>query len=469
MTTEPLEDPEANSSSADVLPKPSSDDNAHENAADLPGESEGPDSLPDDVPPGDIYKALQQDVDQASDEKNIAAEQDEEQAFIQMDTFMRQDEDQASMQINTIIEQDEDQASMLTATLVGQDEDQASRQMDTSTGQAVEPAISMATATSGVKDESPDTASQSQDNPKEITSLLSQDSGVLQMFVGFQSPVWDRLAENNRTSWSRTVSPSDSQTQEQTLGRPDVPEGQPEKAPNAGVPSAPPEYVQPSVGATDPSPSDTSGPDPEPRTPTNSAEQEAEGAKDLNPESKARSPGQTSEDLAAASTIPQASPVPGSPAGSPPPSPDSYQVALGRNLLDPNLYRPDVENDYMRSMTSLLGCGEDSISSLTDILVWSDTATQMGVAMGILASGCRSPADRLQEEGPRLRSVASLFRSARSAFSSGVMSGTGSALRSVTHLLESVERRTMEGIHSAMHFLTHHFTSRWARTGSNGD
>ncbi|XP_052048019.1 testis-expressed protein 44 [Apodemus sylvaticus] len=500
MTTEPLEDPEASSSSAHDLPQASSDNKADENSADVPGESEEPDSLPDDDPPGDIAIALsEQDVDEASVAETIATEHDEEQAFVHIDTFLKQDEDlaskpratipekdvdQVSVQITTIIEQGKDQASMQTATLMGQDEDQASMQIptsvgqekdqasaqtDSSIGQEVEPDISMATATSGVKDESPDTPSQSQDNSEEITSLLPQDPGILQVFVGFQNPVWDRLAENNRTSRSRTVSPSDSQTQEKTPGKPVGPEGQPEIAPNADVPSVLPEDVQPSEGATDPPPSDTSDPDPEPSTTTKAAHQEAGGGNTLNSESKARPPGPTSEDLAADSGNPQAPPVSNSPGDCPPPSPYSRQVALGRNLLDPNLYRPEVENDYMRSMTSLLGCGESSISSLTDILVWSDTATRMGVAVGILASGCSSPADRLQDEGPRLRTVASLLRSARSAFSSGVMSGTGSALRSVTHLLESVERRTMESIRSAMRYLAHHFTSRWARTGPNGD
>lgn len=501
MTTEPLEDPEASSSSAHDLPEASSDNKADENSADLPGESEGPDSLPDDDPPGDIAIALsEQDVDEASAAEAIDTEHDEEQAFVHIDTFLKQSEDledlafkqttiipekkvdPVSLQITTVIEQDKNQASMQTATSMGQDEDQASMQIPTSVGQEkdqasaetdtsieqeVEPAISLAAATSGVKDESPDTPSQSQDNSEEITSLLPQDPGILQVFVGFQNPVWDRLAENNRTSRSRTVSPSDSQTQEKTPGKPIVPEGQPEIAPIADVPSVLPEDVQPSVGATDPPPSDTSGPDPEPSTPTKSADQEAEGDKALNSDRKARPPGPTSEDLASDSGNPQAPPVSNSPEDCPPPSADSRQV--GRNLLNPNLYRPEVENDYMRSMTSLLGCGENSISSLTDILVWSDTATRMGVAVGILASGCSSPADRLQDEGPRLRTVASLLRSARSAFSSGVMSGTGSALRSVTHLLESVERRTMEGIRSAMRYLTHHFTPRWARTGPSGD
>ncbi|EDL75588.1 similar to hypothetical protein MGC35154 [Rattus norvegicus] len=436
MTTEPLEDPEANSNFVHGLPEASLGNKADENSEDLPGPSEGLDPLPDEVPPEDIVEArAEEDVDQASEANIIATEQDEEQA---------------SMQI---------------ATSMGQNKDRASMQTDTSTGRDAEPATSMTTSTSGVKEEIPGTPNPSQENLEELTSLLPQDPGILQMFVGFQNPVWDRLAENNRTSRSRTVSPSDSQTQEKTSGKSTVSEGQLEIASNADVPSVLPEDVQTSAGATDPPPSDTTGPEPEP---TKSADQEAEDFKALNPESKVRSPKSTSEDLAADSGTPQAPPSPNSPADSPPPSPDSYQVSLGRSRLDPSLYGPEVENDYMRSMTSLLCGGEGSISSLTDILVWSDTATRMGVAMGILASGRSSPADRLQDEGPRLRTVASLFRSARSAFSSGVMAGTSSVLRSVTHLLESVERHTMEGIRSTMRYLNH-FTLRWARTGSNSD
>ncbi|XP_052606486.1 testis-expressed protein 44 [Peromyscus californicus insignis] len=528
MTTGPLEEAEATSRPVYDLPKASVGSEADDNSENLPGKSHSPDFLPDDEPPADVTVALaeEQDVDPASVATTFAAEQDEDPISIDADTFMGQDEDQASLQtatsteqyvdqvstqitaligqdedqasvktatsteqyvdqvftqITTVIGQDEDQASVKTATSTEQDEDQASvktatsmeqyvdqasMQMATSIGQDVETAISMDISTSGDK-ESPDAPSHSQENPEEITSLLPQEQGILQMFVGFQNPVWDRLAENNRASRSRTVSPSDSQHQEKTPGKPSVPEGLPEIAPNADVPSALLEDVQPSVGATDPSTLDTSSPDLEP-TDTESAEQEAEGFRALNPESKVRAPGATREDLADDSTI-LPSPSLSSPAGSPPPSPDPCHVALGRNLLDLSLYRSDVENDYMRSMTSLLGGGEGSISSLADILVWSDTATGMGLAVGFLASGHSSPADRLRDEGPSLRTVSSILGSARSAFSSGLVAGTGSALRSVTHLLESVERRTAEGIRSAMRYLVSHFTPRWARTAPNSD
>nr|XP_042115688.1 testis-expressed protein 44 isoform X2 [Peromyscus maniculatus bairdii] len=515
MTTGPLEEAEATSRPAYDLPEASVGSEAEESSENLPGKSHSPDYLPDDEPPSGITATLpeEQDVDPASVATTFTAEQDEDPVSIDANTFVGQDEDQASLQTATSVEQyvdqvstqitavngqdedqvstqitavngqdedqvskqittvngqDEDQVSTPIATSTGQDGNQASMQMATSIGQDVETAISMDISTSGDKEESPDAPSHNQEHPEEITSLLPQEPGILQVFVGFQNPVWDRLAENNRASRSRTVSPSDSQHQEKTPGKPCVPEGQPEIAPNADLPSALPEDAQPSAGATDPSTVDTSSPDLEP-TGTKSAEQEAGGFRALNPESKARPPGATREDLADDSTVLQTPPSLSSPAGGPPPSPDPCHVALGRNLLDPSLYRSDVENDYMRSMTSLLGGGEGSISSLADILVWSDTATGMGLAVGFLASGHSSPADRLHDEGPSLRTVSSILGSARSAFSSGLVAGTGSALRSVTHLLESVERRTAEGIRSAMRYLVNHFTSRLARTAPNGD
>ncbi|XP_012977561.2 testis-expressed protein 44 [Mesocricetus auratus] len=495
MITEPLEEAEATSKPVYDLPEASVGNEADDNSAVIHGESQSPDYLPDDGPPVESTSTIseEKDVDQASESTITATERDEDQISIKTDTFTEQDEDQASMQsasskeqyvdqvstktatlvgpdkdqasvqIATSMGQDEDQESKTIATSMGQDGNQASMQMTTSPGQDVKTAISMDLSTSGDKDESPDAPSHNQENPEESPSLLSQNQGVLQMFVGFQNPVWDRLAENHRRS--RTVSPSDSQSQEKIAGKLSVPEGQPETAPSADIPSAPPEDVQPSEGAADSS-LDTSSPDQERMGITKSAEQEAEGFQASNPESKAPVP--TGEDLADNSrTVQTPPPSPSSPGGSPPPSPDPHHISLDRNLLDPSLYRPDVENDYMRSMTSLLGGGEGSISSLADILVWSDTATGMGLALGLLASDHSSPADRLHDEGPSLRTVSSLLGSARSAFSSGLVAGTGSALRSVTHLLESVERRTVEGIRSAVRYLANHLTPRWARTGPN--
>ncbi|CAH6791881.1 testis-expressed protein 44 [Phodopus roborovskii] len=482
MTTETLGEAEATSKPVYDLPEAS--------VGNETGEPQSPDCPPDDGPPVDSVTAFteEKNVNQASVTTTIATEQDEvetvtfpvqdEQAYMQsatsveqyvdqvttkIATLIRPDKDQASMKITTFMGQDEDQESKPIATSMGQDGNQVSMQMATSTGQDVETATSVDMSTSGNKDGSPDASGHNQENPEEATSLLPQNSGTLQAFVGFQNPVWDRLAENNRASRSRMVSPSDSQNQEKPAGKPSVPEVQPETSPNTDIPSAPPEDAQPSVGAADPSTLDTSSPDQECVEITKPAEQETEGFKASNPESKATPPVPTREDEADNSRILQTpAPSPSSPGGSAPPSPDSCRMPLGRNLLDPSLYRPDVENDYMRSMTSLLGGGEGSISSLADILVWSDTATGMGLAMGFLASGHSSPADRLHDEGPSLRTVSSLLGSARSAFSSGLVAGTGSALRSVTHILESVERRTMEGIRSAVRYLASHFTPRWA-------
>ncbi|XP_055472247.1 testis-expressed protein 44 [Psammomys obesus] len=424
MTTEPLGEAKANNRPAHDLSEAALNNHASENSTDLPGESETPGILPDDGLPLDLTAKLseEEDVDRASVAATIATEQD-----------------------------DDDPVSDPTAAFMGQDDDQA-----ISIEQDVEPVSPMPTPRD--REESPDAPRRPQESPEEeeITSLLSQDPGMLQMFVGFQNPVWDRLAENNRASWSRTVSPSDSQSQEKTPGKPEM-------ATNAEAPPVLPDSVQTSTEDPDPPTLDISGPDQQPTSSTKSVEQEAEGLEALNPESKDISPEQTD------SRIPQTPLSPGSPAGSVPPSPEPSQEALGRSRLDPSLYRPNVENDYMRSMTSLLGGGEGSISSLTDILVWSDTARGMGMALGFLTLGRSSPAERLQDEGPSLRTVSSLLGHARSAFSSGLAAGTGSALRSVSHLLESVERRTVEGIRSTVRYLANHLTQRWARTSPSSD
>ncbi|EGW00586.1 testis-expressed protein 44 [Cricetulus griseus] len=492
MITEPWHEAEATSKPVYDLSEASVDSEADDYSADLPGEFQNSDY---NGPPVESTTTLaeEKDVNQASVTTTIVTEQDEDQISTEKDTFTEQvkdrasiqnatsmeqhvdrestkiatligpETDQASTQITSSMGQDEAQESKPITTSVGVDRNQASMQMATSIRQDVETAISMDMSNSGDKDENPDSPSHNQENPEEVTSLLSQGPVVPQMFVGFQNPVWDRLAENNRASRSRTVSASDSQNLEKTAEKLSVPEGEPETA-------APSEDGQSSVGAADATTLDTSSPDQESMGITKCAEQEAEGVKASNPKSKARSQVLTREDLSNnSSTLQTSPPSPSSPAGSAPPSPDPSHTSQGRTLLDPSLYRPDVENDYMRSMTSLLGGGEGSISSLADILVWSDTATGMGLAVGFLASGRSSPADRLHDEGPSLHTVSSLLGSARSAFSSGLVAGTGSALRSVTHLLESVERRTVEGIRSAMRYLANHFTPRWSRAGPSSD
>lgn len=101
-----------------------------------------------------------------------------------------------------------------------------------------------------------------------------------------------------------------------------------------------------------------------------------------------------------------------------PASPGPGLAAVERRPLDSTA----SENNYMRSMTSLLGGGEGSISSLADILVWSDTA--MGMATGTLASGHGSVTDLLHNTGPSLHSISSILGSASSASSSGLAVGT---------------------------------------------
>uniref|UniRef100_A0A8C0TPV8 Uncharacterized protein n=1 Tax=Canis lupus familiaris TaxID=9615 RepID=A0A8C0TPV8_CANLF len=90
------------------------------------------------------------------------------------------------------------------------------------------------------------------------------------------------------------------------------------------------------------------------------------------------------------------------PGGSGPPSPGPQEVALGGRSLDSSLCMANEEDSYMRSMTSLLGGGEGSISSLADVLVWSETT--VGMASALLASGHSSVTDLLHSPGPSLRS-----------------------------------------------------------------
>ncbi|XP_002917493.1 testis-expressed protein 44 [Ailuropoda melanoleuca] len=159
----------------------------------------------------------------------------------------------------------------------------------------------------------------------------------------------------------------------------------------------------------------------------------------------------------------QAQQFPPSPGGSAPPSPGPQEVAGERRSLDSRLYEAD-ENTYMRSMTSLLGGGEGTISSLADVLVWSEITT--GMATAFLASGHSSVTDLLHSTGPSLRSISSILGS---TFSSGPMAGTSSALRSVTHMLERVEQRTVEGVRSAVRYLTSHLLPSQAHDGPNSD
>ncbi|XP_021546038.1 testis-expressed protein 44 [Neomonachus schauinslandi] len=201
---------------------------------------------------------------------------------------------------------------------------------------------------------------------------------------------------------------------------------------------------------------------------TETVEEGPEGPEALNADTEAL-PGAgsrrvTAGDLEDRSGDPQAQQLPPSPGGSTPPSPGPQEAALGRRSLDSRLYEAKEENTYMRSMTSLLGGGGGSISSLADVLVWSETT--MGMATALLASGHSSVTDLLHSTGPSLRSVSSILGS---TFSSGLMAGTSSALRSVTHVLERVEQRTVEGVRSAMRFLTSHLLPGQAHAGPNSE
>ncbi|XP_002712496.3 testis-expressed protein 44 [Oryctolagus cuniculus] len=305
---------------------------------------------------------------------------------------------------------------------------------------------SQATSPSGDKDKKGAAPGDGQE-PAQVTSLLPQEPGALQVPGSPQSPAWDQLPEDRRAAWSPAVWTSDTQGEERTPQTASV-LGQLEPAaatPGAKAPSAPDADAQPL---------------------------QANSPKAFDPDSGALLASESQlvmeEDSTDSSRDLQFQSFPPSPGGSSPPSPGPRQRGLGRPL-DSDLYEADEENDYMRSMSSLLGGGEGSISSLADLLVWSESTMGMGMAVGFLASGHSSPTDLLHSTGPSLRSVSSILGNASSAFSSGLTSGTGSALRSVTHVLETVERRTMEGIRSAMRYLTSHLPLRRAHAGPNGD
>ncbi|XP_004637450.1 testis-expressed protein 44 [Octodon degus] len=128
--------------------------------------------------------------------------------------------------------------------------------------------------------------------------------------------------------------------------------------------------------------------------------------------------------------------------------------------LDPAHYAAAEETDYMRSVTSLLGAGESAIGPLADVLAWPEATVGMGLALGLLATAHGSPADLLSAEGPDLRSISSILGGA--SFSAWLREGTGSALRSLTRALVSVERSTREGLRSALRYLAGNLCPRGA-------
>ncbi|XP_047399864.1 testis-expressed protein 44 [Sciurus carolinensis] len=304
----------------------------------------------------------------------------------------------------------------------------------------VDQAASEAPPTSGDKDES-EAAPGSGQEPEEITSLVPQDPGALQVFVGRQNLLPVGVADDESAQGGVALL-SDSKAQERT-------------PPKASGPKSQLVFALPPTGAADPTTAATGGLRHPPPTEVTKAAEKVEGSQMV-----------TGEDLVDSSKELRVQSFPPSPACSAPPSPlpSPHAEAPGRRLLDSDLYMADEDSGYMRSMTSLLGGGEGSISSLADILVWSEPMG-MTMAMGFLATGHSSPTELLRSTGPSLRSVSSILGSASSTFTSGLATGTGSTLRSVTQVLESVERRTMESIRSAMRYLTSHLAPRRFHAG----
>ncbi|XP_042535258.1 testis-expressed protein 44 [Dipodomys spectabilis] len=401
-----------------------------------------------------------------------------------------------------------------------EDEDQAS----------LEESTCKAKPTSGDQNQGDAGGGHSQENLEETTAILSTNRNL---FVGFQNPVWDMLAENTRKIRSRTLSPNGSQTEDKAPETEDkapemegkapetedkapemedkapemedkapetvdVPEGLAEADP--ATPEAEAPSVQPSGGAADPCSPHTSGSESGEDAKASNSEVEAcpqeltAGPQEVmeGPQEVKEGPQEVKEGPQEVTAGPQVTegpqvtagkdiviftrdlpawPFPPTPTCSAPSSPGLEQASRGRRPLNPSMYGTDEENNYMRSMTSLLGGGESSISSLADILVWSDSSVGigMGMATALLASGRSNPADLLYGAGPGLRTMSSILSSASSVISSGLASGTSLAVRSLTHALESVERRTVEGIRSAVRFLTNRLTPRWAQAGPDAD
>lgn len=350
----------------------------------------------------------------------------------------------------------------------------SAEQQDADQG-SFETATSQAKSASGDRDEDAVAPSDSQETTKGITLLLPRHLGAPQMSMSLQDLSWDRLVQEARETQSLGTFPSHSPSEDNTPQVESISSEEPEldpPAPRAEEQSTRNAELPPTVNDTAKSPIDAKG-HPQVTSTIKPVEEKAEGTKALRVDTKAlpsdESHVATGEDVVDGPGEPQARSYSPSPGDGVPLLPGPNEMALEGTPLDPNLYMASEENSYMRSMSSLLGGGEGSISSLADILVWSETTTGMGTALGFLASGRSTVADVLHSTGPSLRSVSSILGSASSAFSSGLASGTGSALRSVTHVLETVERRTVEGIRSAVRYLISHLTPRPAHAGPNCD
>ncbi|KAG3275497.1 testis expressed 44 [Ictidomys tridecemlineatus] len=309
--------------------------------------------------------------------------------------------------------------------------------------QDVDQATSEAKPTSGDQDKN-EVAPGSSQKPAEITPLVPQDPGAQPVLVGSQNLLPVRLAGDKLIPQDGVGLLRDSQAQKGTPPQARDPKKQ-------RIFALPAVEVPPFVGAADPATAGAGGQlDPRPTGVTQAAEEKTKGPQMV-----------TGDDLVDSSTEHWVQSFPPSAAcNAPPPAlPSPHREAPGRRPLDSDLYMADEDNGYLRSMTSLLGGGEGSIGSLANILVWSEPMG-MTMAMAFLTSSHGSPTELLPNPGSNLHSVSSILGNASSAFSSGLATGTSSALRSVTQVLETVERRTTESIRSAVRFLTSHLVRR---------
>ncbi|XP_054426820.1 testis-expressed protein 44 [Pteronotus mesoamericanus] len=317
------------------------------------------------------------------------------------------------------------------------------------------PATSKPTSASGYEDKLKDeAAARHRPEPQEAMGWLTCPAPeALKMSTSLPNSVWDELAQNMKTTLSLQISRSDSLSKKQTLQAVSVLDREKDLDPH--TPSAKVLFLQavPAVSTADAA----SQPDTW-ATGTTEAAETPEGPEALSPDTEA-SPLAEPQVVTEGRSVDrsgelQAQPVAPSPGGSIPTLPGAPTVALGRGPLDPSLYMACEENAYMCSMTSLLAGGEEAISSLADILLWPEMA--MDIATGILVSGSSSMTYLLHSPGPRLRPLSSLLRNASLAFSSRLRARAGSVLRSITHVLERIERRTVEGLCSAARYLTGH-------------
>ncbi|KAK2082197.1 Testis-expressed protein 44 [Saguinus oedipus] len=264
-----------------------------------------------------------------------------------------------------------------------QDVDQASFQM----------ATPEAMSTSEDKDKGAVVPEHDQKTPRKITALLpSQNPGPWQMSMSLQNPTWDMLVQDTRTSQSLVVSQVTSWVRTRHHKWRVFP-GERSQPPLPRVLS----HSPPSTCRLSHSRCQRPG-CPEATGTTKAAKEKSEHLKALHPNAEAlpsnESPMAMGENMVDSLGDLQVWFFPPSPAGNVPPSPGLHEVALGRRPLDPSLYMASDENGYMYSMTSLLGRGEGSISSLADILVWSETAMGMAVTTALWQTCCtaRGPA-----------------------------------------------------------------------------